>query len=81
VIDGRGVAMAPLRKRVWKLLEIKEIERKGRKQKVESRNQKGAKQDRRKELEEDGGGRFASRLRVKTFKNVTLGCDVAPFVM
>jgi hypothetical protein len=55
VIDGKGVAMAPLCKRVRKLLEIKEIDRKGRKQKVESRNQKGAKQDRRKELAQEGG--------------------------
>ena len=56
VIDGKGIAMAPLRKRVRKLLEIKEIDRKGRKQKVESRNQKGAKQDRREQLEQEGGG-------------------------
>jgi hypothetical protein len=27
VIDGKGVAMAPLCKRVWKFLEIKEIKR------------------------------------------------------
>jgi hypothetical protein len=44
--------------RVWKLLEAKEIDRKGREQKVESENQKGAKQDRRKELEQEGGGSF-----------------------
>jgi hypothetical protein len=41
---------------VRKLLEIKEVDRKGRRQKVESRNQKGAKQDLRKELEQVGGG-------------------------
>ena len=40
VIDGKGVVMAPLRKRVWMSLKVKEIDKKGRKQKVESRNGK-----------------------------------------
>jgi hypothetical protein len=43
VIDGKGIAMAPLSKRVWKFLEIKEIYRKGRKQKSE-RSKAGSKE-------------------------------------
>src|SRR5690348_18353078 len=41
VIDEKGLAIAPLRKRVRILLDVKEIEKKGRKQKVEGRNGTG----------------------------------------
>jgi hypothetical protein len=67
VIDGKGLATAPLRKRVRILLDIKEIDKKGRKQKEEGRNGMG-----REMFQRHCGGHFEAQCKKSHY---ILSCD------